>query len=364
MKRFLLIPLVVLLVSGLILGGCAAPAPAPAPEKTWNLKLAHEQTEANDFHVYGHVPWAQNVEKATNGRVKVTIFPNQVLMKSKDAWEGVQSGIADVAWIFTGFFPGQFDLLDSISLPFMAPNAEVASRTAWALYEKFPEIQAQSADAKILTVWTTEPYWFLTTKKHIKVLEDFKGMKIRMTGGPPTEMMKLLGGVPMMVPMPDNYLNLQKGVTDGMAGPAEAIVGFRIYEVAKYYTFVPTVCVSFLLAMNKDVWNEMPPDIQEAIMSVSGESQSIRYGGYCFDGAREKMPGIIEKAGYEMITYTPPKEEVDRWIEVAGKPLWDGWAEKMEAKGHANAREILDETLRLVEQYSAGRTDMWRDLAK
>ncbi len=154
-------------------------------------------------------------------------------------------------------------------------------------------------------------------------MEDFKGMKIRMTGGMAIDMMKLLGGVPVTVPMPDCYENLQKGVIDGMAAPGEAIAGFRLYEVVKYYTMVPTTCVSQQLIMNKKTWNSFPPDIQEAIMSVSGENGSIRFGGGCFDRAWTILPGMVKKAGKVMITYTPPEEEINRWIEKAGKPLWE-----------------------------------------
>ncbi|MBN2062133.1 MAG: TRAP transporter substrate-binding protein [Deltaproteobacteria bacterium] len=349
MKKFiLLIP--VMFLSVLVLN--CTQAGAQTSQKTWNLKMHHEQAETSPYQVYGHVPWAQDVEKATNGRVKITIYPMQTLMKSKDAWEGVKSRIADISWIFTGYFPGQMDLIDAITLPFMSPSGHVGSRVAWALYQKFPEIQAQVDDVKILTCWTSEPYRFITTKKQINTMADFSGLKLRMTGGPPTEMMKLLGGVPMMVPMPDNYENMQKGVTDGMAGPAEAILGYRLYEVVKYYCTIPTVCVNFFLIMNKKVWGEMPPDIQDAIMSVSGEKQAIRYGRDVFDGAYNSMPDVIKKAGYEYNVNTPPNEEVDKWIAVAGKPLWDDWVKRMEAKGHKVASQILAETLKLVEEYS------------
>ena len=351
--------LVTLLGIILILCGCAAPAPAPtakasptAPVKTWNLKMHHEHATTSPYQIYGHQPWADAIEKATNGRVKVTIYPMQTLMKGKDSWDGVQSGVADMAHVFTGYYPGIFELLDCISLPFLARNAEVASRTAWALYQKYPEIQAQMKNAKVLTIWTTYPYIFLTPKKQIKTLEDFKGMKMRMTGGPPTEMMKLLGGNPMLIPMNDMYLNLQKGVVDGMAGEGEAITGYRLYEVLKYYTVVPSVTVWFFHAMSWDTWNSFPPDIQQAIMSVSGETQCIRYGKDVYDKAWADLPGVIAKAGFEMITYTPPKEEVARWIAVAGKPVWDDWITKMEAKGNKNARQILEECQRLIKEYT------------
>lgn len=363
MKKFLLIPLMIALMTASIVGGLT-PAPAQG-QKTWTIKFHYEQPTTAPLPVYGFEPWAKDVERVTKGRVKMEIYPGDTLFKTKtDAVEAVKAGIADIAFMYAWAFAPQFDLIDAIGVPFLAPNAEVASRTAWALYQKFPEVQAQWKDVKLLSAWTTDPYIFITTKKQIKVLEDFKGMKIRMTGGAATDMMKLLGGVPVTVPMPHNYENLQKGVIDGMAAPGEAIAGFRLYEVVKYYTLVPTTCVTQELIMNKNTWNKLPSDIQEAIMSVSGEHAAIRHGGGCFDRAWEKLSDTVKKAGYEMITYTPPKKEVDRWITIAGKPLWDTWVKKMEERGHTNAREIQEETIRLIKQYSQGKTDMWREMFK
>jgi len=268
-----------------------------------------------------------------------------------NAPEGIKSGIAEVAWLFTGYFPGQFEPFDAVTLPFIAPSGEVASRVIWALYNKFPELQAVTADFKVLTAWTSAPYYLLTTKKHVKTVDDIKGMKIRSTGGPPTDMTKLLGATPLMQPMDQVYLNMQKGVIDGAWVPSEANLGFRLYEQAKYYTWVPTVTVVFMLIMNKEVWNEMPPDIQQAIMSVSGEAQSVRYGGGCFDRSDVELRDTIKKGGYEMVEYTPTPEEMAKWTAVAGKPLWDDWVKKMEAK-KIPGQKLVDETLRLVKEYS------------
>ena len=340
-----------------------APAPGFSKEKKWVLKFHYEMPTTAPLPVYGFEPWAKAVEKATNGRVEIQTFPGDTLFKTKtDAVEGVKAGIADIAFMYAWAYSPQFDLIDAGSIPFLAPNAEVGSRAIWALYEKYPELQAQWKDVKLLAAWSTQPYVFMSHKKHIKVLEDFKGMKIRMTGGMATEMMKLLGGSPMSAPMPSCYECLQKGVIDGMAANGECITGFRLYEVARYYTIVPTTCVTQELIMNKRSWNKLPADIQEAIMSVSGENAAIRFGGGCFDRAWNNLPELAKKAGYEMISYTLPKEEVDRWVKVAGKPLWEKWVENMISLGHSNAREIQDEMVRLVDHYSQGKTDLWKEM--
>jgi len=360
MKRIPVIPLMMVLAAALMVG-----QPTPGFGETWTIKFHYEQPTTAPLPVFGFEPWAKAVEEATKGRVKMQIYPGDTLFKTKtDTIEAIKGGLADVAFMYAWAFSPQFDLIDAVSIPFFAPNAEVASRTAWALFQNIPEVQEQWKDVKVLSAWTTDPYIFITTKKQVKTLEDFKGMKIRMTGGMATEMMKLLGGIPVTIPMPQNYENLQKGVIDGMSAPGEAIAGFRLYEVVKYYTIVPTTCVTQELIMNKKTWNSLPPDIQEAIMSVSGENAAIRMGGGCFDRAWEGLSEKVDKAGYPMVKYTPPKEEVDRWIEIAGKPLWDEWVKNMEKRGYTSAQKIQDEAIRLAKEFSKGKTDMWREMFK
>lgn len=364
MKRFLFIAIALVMASGLILASCAtsatapkppsapapaqspvptsapsptaspvtAPKPSPTSVKTWTLKLNYTANTTQPYTTRGFNPWAQDVEKATNGRVKIQHYPADTLMKSTNAVEGIKSGIAEVAWMNTGHFPGQFEPFDAVILPFITPSGEVASRVIWALYNKFPELQNVTKDFKMLSAWSTAPMLLETTKKLVKNIEDMKGMKIRGTGGPPSDMTKLLGAVPVMLSMTEVYLNLQKGVIDGALVPGEATMGNRLFEVAKYYTWVPTVTTVHMLIMNKEVWNEMPPDIQQAITSVSGEVMALRCGRDVFDWSDGELHNVVKKAGFEMIEYYPTPDELSKWVEVAGKPLWDSWAKSMEVK--------------------------------
>ena len=84
----------------------------------------------------------------------------------------------------------------------------------------------------------------------MKTLDEFKGLKFRVLGGPPTEMAKALGAVPTLIPMPDVYQSLDKGVVDGAAAPWEAVQAFRLYEVAKNFTIAPFYVAYFSLCAN------------------------------------------------------------------------------------------------------------------
>lgn len=352
------------LAAVLILAGAVFfPVNSLAAEKPIVLKYHFEQASTAPMAVYGHFAWGKDVERATNGRVQIQFFPSDTLFKTKtEALEGTMAGVTDIAFMFAWAYSPQLDLIDALSIPFAAPNAEVASRATWKLYEAFPEVQNQWKDVKLLSTWTTAPYYFTSTKKEIKTLEDFKGMKIRTTGGILTEMVKLYGGSPMTVPLPNAYENLQKGVIDGLACNSEIVLGFRTYEITPYFTLVPSTLVTQQLIMNKKAWERLPKDVQEQIMSVSGEQGAIRFGGGAFDRSDDLLDDVLAKEGYKINRYTPPPEEIERW-KAAAQPLAADWVARMEKRGIKNAAEIQAAGLKFVDEIvAAGRVDYWRDL--
>ena len=317
--------------------------------KPITLNMTSQNPETSWGHMSAIAPWAKQVEKATKGQLKIRIYAAQTLTKGKDAWTATKSGVADLGWCFHGYWPGLTPLADVISLPALGfKTAEKGSEMLWNLYEKFPSIQKEFADNQVLLTYTSHPYMLITTDKWVKSLEDIKGLKIRMTGGPPTTQMKALGGVPMLIPMPENYISLQKGVIDGMGAPWEAIHGFRLYEVVKYYTEVPFPAVYFTIAMNKNKWNSLPKDIQRAVMSVSGLEGSKFFGRNFFDTAKDSVFQKAKEGGYPINFYTLSDSERARWLEVGGKPIWEDWVKKMENEGRTDARAILNAALDML----------------
>ncbi|MEW6669579.1 MAG: TRAP transporter substrate-binding protein [Thermodesulfobacteriota bacterium] len=355
MKRLLVLPLVISLVCTLALCSYASAASA----KPIILRFNCQQPET--LWDVGHAakPWLRAVEKATGNKVKFEEYYAQTLSKGPQAWEATKSGIADVSWFFHNYTPGMTTLADVTALPFMPFTHPVqSSAILWKLYEEFPNLAAQFKDNKILFLWGSAPFFLLNSKREIKKLEDLKGLKTRIAGGPPTDAAKVLGMSPMLVSMPDSYLNLQKGVMDGMAVEWQIIEGFKPYEVAKYYTYFPFYTIYFSFSMNWKTWNSLPPDVQKVFTDLGGYKGAIFYSSHFFRGYDEPLGNINERMikwvrekGYEAIDYAIPPAELKRWIDVAGKPLWEKWVADRAAEGYPEARKILNRTLELIETY-------------
>jgi len=87
------------------------------------------------------------------------------------------------------------------------------------------------------------------------------------------------------------------------------------------------------------------------MMSVSGLKGSAIWGKAYFDDTAVVGKAKIKKEGFPLIEYTLPQDELARWTELAGKPIWDKWVKDMNAKGYSDAQQILDETVKLANTY-------------
>ncbi len=330
------------MVSTLLLGAYGIQA------KPITLSLSDQNPDTSWGPVHSTQIWVKKIEQATQGKVKIQIYPNQTLAKGNKNWTAVRDGIADMSWNSMTFYTGLAPLTEVVTLPGLPfKTAEAGSEILWKLYTTFPQVRNELQDNHVLVLYTNEPFMLQTREKQIKTLEDLKGLQIRTVGGPIVDTLKTLGASPIAIPMPDCYVAMQKGTIDGMQSVWEAIPGFRLYEVGKYITTnVPFNSNAFSLVINKKKWASLPKDVKDAITNLSGMEGATFFGRNYFDSARVEVPKLAEEKGYELNIYNLPEKERQRWIDAGVKPVWEDWVKKMEAKGHTDARKVLDFVLK------------------
>lgn len=319
---------------------------ATAKTKTITIRYATMDAKQSWTATHSLLPWMNAVEKATSGQVKFEPYWSNTLSKPLDNWESVKSGVADAGDCGMVFWPGLVPLSDVISLPFIGlETAEQGAAVFWQLYEKFPSIQAEYKDVHVLFFGVAPPN-VLMTNKPVTSVEDIKGLKIRVTGGPPTNYLKILGASPMLIAMTDVYMNLQKGVIDGVIASWTSLESMKFYEVIGYVADVPIYSTFAARVMNIETWNRLPKDVQEAITQLSGFKRSIEFSKTQFDDHVD----LVKNAGYDVKKYVPSSQELAQW-KVAAKSIHDKWVEEMTAAGHPEAREILETAKELLNAY-------------
>lgn len=326
-------------------------SPPPVSAKPIKLRFATSQSPESQAYRDGNLAWAKRVEKATGGRVQIELFPGGALGGTEQSWEIVTSGVTDIVWGSTVHYAGRFPLSEVILLPFLGlPSAKVSGRVVWELYQKFPEIRAEYPNVKVLLLHGGDQYMLITAKKLVQKLEDVKGLRLRAGGKVQIDTAKAMGAVPSFIPLSDFYISLEKGIMDGAIQNWQAIDSWRLYEVTKYVLEENFSSASFWIVMNQDSWKSLPPDIQEAIMSVSGAvgAEEVSAGGW--DSGRNTCLDKIKKQGLKVEVNRLPAEQMAKFNEVL-KPIAENWVSEMEKK-RLPGKAILNETLNLVAKYS------------
>ncbi|UCH21566.1 MAG: TRAP transporter substrate-binding protein [Deltaproteobacteria bacterium] len=326
MKRFFVIPMFVVFLSGLILGAAAAPALA---EKAIELKLSHMDPAGSKVDKLYH-RWAKKMNKETNGRLNIRVIPGAVLVNAFETYQGVEKGVADIGGSFRYSRKGA-ELTGLISMFFAGiPNGAISTRILDEIREKFPAYNQEWQGAKELFLIAIGPATLVTKKKPLSTLEDIKGQQIRVPVREAADYLKALGGTPVGMPMSELLISMQKGTVDGASVQLYAIQSFKIAPVAKYCTLFSLYNPSnYFAMMNWDRWNKLPPDIQKVIDDSRGWFKREMVAAY--DDGDAGAIGWAKKQGMKFTTLSPAERK--RWFSIIG-PVQDQQAAALDAKGY------------------------------
>jgi TRAP-type C4-dicarboxylate transport system substrate-binding protein len=311
MKKSFLFFLVATLCIALLPTGALAAEAAPI-KLTFSIFFppTHGQTKAA-------MDWAKEIEKLTDNKVQITVFPGGTLTKAPQCYSGVVEGISDLGFSLFAYTRGRFPVMAAVDLPMGYPNGKVASKVAQEFAKTFkPE---ELKDVKVLYLHAHGP-GLLHTKKPVRKLEDLKGMKIRATGLS-AKVVKALGGVPVAMPQGSTYESLKKGVVEGTFGPIEVLKGWKQAEVIKYTTECYSVgyTTTFFVVMNLDKWKSLPPDIQKVFETVSEKYVDVH--GKVWDSTDKEGRKYTQSLGNKIIPLSD--EESARWRKAVEPVISD-----------------------------------------
>ncbi len=318
-------------------------------QETFHLQMA-TFWPSNDFQVVeGHEKWIEEIEKRTDGRVRISLHAGEALLGASEIYEGVVTGVADIGTTCPAYTPGLFPLTAAFELPgFNNDNALVASVTAQEGYQRIKEELDidEYEDVKPLFFWATGP-GDLITREPVHNLEDLEGKTLRTVGGV-VPAVESLGATPVSMPMSESYLALDQRIVQGIVAPTDVLKGFRLAEVVNYLTETPFLYnVVFMKIMNQDTWNALPSDIQEIFEEVNREF-AFSYGQLREDYRLEGLNYGIEEFNLEVIQLSD--EELNRWLEKI-EPQSETWVEEMESRG-LPGKKVLEIARELDEKYS------------
>lgn len=293
-----------------ILAMCGA-----ASAQVLNLKLAHQwpQDEA-DYVIATATKFVQEVEKRSNGQIKITVFPAESLVKAGATHTALKNGTVDLAVYPYIYAAGAIPEMNLVLLPGLWKTHDdvFAFRTseAWKRLEQ----KAEAFGFKTLS-WIQISGGVASTKKAIHKHEDVSGLKLRAAGKFMEYALQQAGASTVSMPSSENYSAMQLGLLDGMWTSSGSFGAYRIYEVAKYYVSPEDFSVYFTIepiAISMKTWNKLSPEQQKIMLEVGASLEQA-----ALEGAKREDSRVAK-------LFADKGVKVEKMSEVDWKN-WQAW---------------------------------------
>ena len=293
--------------------------------------------------------WANTIAEASEGRIDVQSFPSMQLGgKPPELIDQVTDGAVDLTWTVVGYTPGRFPRAEVFELPFMLTNAEATSRAFWDIAEKYM-IGDDFKDVKVLAVWVHGP-GLIHSSDPIVTPDDLNGVKLRAPTRIINKLFSNLGATTIGMPVPAVPEALSKGVIDATVIPWEVTGALKTSELVANHTEFGNAALyttAFVFAMNKDVWDALPADLQAIIDANSGADFSA-FAGKTMEALDAGGRAIAEDLGNNIIVLND--DQVAEW-RAASDSTTAEWVAEMDAKG-LDGTGLLAEAQALIAKYS------------
>ena len=292
--------------------------------------------------------WTQSVQKRSNGRIQfdMTSLP-ELGLGGAETIRVLKTGVVDVTETYSGYVAGELPLIEILELPGIFPNPETAKKAILAWKPTEAKILDEKANAVLLAM-AVYPDQALFSKKPLRKLEDFKGLKTRVHSVALSSLVAGLGGVPLTIPFAETYTALERGTLDAAISGTKPGYGLRWYEVSKYLVGPIAMRPHVALAINKNTWKRLPPDLQQILRE---EAEKL-VEGKAFDAIevwnKEGIDKSVEK-GMEHVPFSPELQATLK--EILRTKVVPEWIKRA---GGAEATRLFNEIIAPLVGFTAG----------
>lgn len=295
------------------------------------LKLGHFAAEGSPNAVAAQ-QFKTNVEKRTNGEVKINVFGNNALGSPPEVLEQVMLGAVDMSLSGQDQLAKHLPFYDTISTPFAFKDYAMADKIIDGDFKKWADPELAKKGLVHLSDWEWGFRQLTNSKKSVMVPADLKGMKIRT---PPAfayqAFVEAAGGNAVTIAFPELVMAMKQGVVDGQENPIGTIYSLKLYETQKYMTILNYTYSSMVHVVNKNSWAKLTPAQQQIVREESANSAKLARKTLRDDETTQLKD--LEAKG---IVISRP--DLGPWKAAMG-PAWD----KVKAKvGPDNFKRFMD----------------------
>ncbi|SNT06064.1 tripartite ATP-independent transporter solute receptor, DctP family [Anaerovirgula multivorans] len=296
--------LVLVLLTTSVLSGCASNTPVDSVDssddsKVYEFKFGHAADENNTWHK-GAMKFAEEVEKRSEGRIKVTVYPSEMLGNEIDNVTAIQAGTADM--VLSGeSLQNWANKVGIMSTPYLIKDSEhlkaVIQSEAGEIIEN--EIY-EKAGLKVLTYFERGPR-MLSSNKPINNINDLNGLRLRLPNVPLfVETWNHWGARPTPMAFSEVFTGLQQNTIEAQENPLALMHSGGFYEVQKYINNTAHVRGWIYMLIGVDQWEALPDDLKQVMEEAAQVAQEYEHQLF-LEGEEEIFNSLINEKGMEFI---------------------------------------------------------------
>ncbi|SDL29619.1 TRAP transporter substrate-binding protein [Natronincola ferrireducens] len=299
-----------------------------AADKEYSLRLA---TVVNPPHPWVEMAeyFAEELEKRTDGKVKVTVYPSAQLGSDETTIDEMRTGTIDFivggAQNAASFIP-QYQAFGLAYLFTDDDHFENTIAHGSPVFNRFAELyEEKNLGIKLLGLSGGGVRNVSNNLRPITTPADLQGMRMRLPGSPmEAKLWEALGAIPTSLPWSEIYTAIQTGVVSTFESTISGYNGSKLYEVAKYHSETQHLYMLSHFSMSQSTFDKLPEDYQKIVQEVAIEA-SLKGTeiGKQFD--KELLVDFVEKYGVEV-----NKVDTQAFMEIV-QPLHDELAEDIDA---------------------------------
>jgi tripartite ATP-independent transporter DctP family solute receptor len=300
-----------------------------------DLRLGHFAPDGHPCDVAAK-QFKANVEKRTNGAVKINLFGNNALGSPPEVLEQVLLGAVDMSLSGQDQIAKYLPFYDTISTPFAFKDYDTVDKVIDGEFKTWADPELAKKNLVHLSDWEWGFRQLTNSRKPVNVPDDMKGMKIRT---PPAfayqAFVEAAGGNAVTIAFSELVMAMKQGVVDGQENPIGTIYALKLYETQKYMTIVNYTYSSMVHLVHKNSWAKLTPE-QQKILTEESRNSALLARKLLRDDEAKQLADLQATKG--MIVAKP---DLKPWKAAMG-PAWEKVKGRVGADNFAKFMAIVD----------------------
>ncbi|MCA3238301.1 MAG: TRAP transporter substrate-binding protein [Curvibacter sp.] len=289
----------------------------------WDLAAAYPAT---NFHSENLAQLAADVDKATGGKLKITVHANATLFKLPEIKRAVQGGQAQAGEVLMGALQNEWQIYGADGLPFLADSYDESVKL-WKAQK--PLIEKKLAEQGMLLLYAVAwPPQGIYTKKPINSAADLKGIKWRAYSPATARIADLVGAQPVTVQAAELQQALATGVVESTMTSGATGVDSKLFEHLKYYYDTQAWLPKNMVIVNRKAFDALDKPTQDALLKAAADAEVRGLAASKRIDAETK-----EKLKANGMQVLPPSPTLKADMQKVGQTMLTEWLEKAGPEG-------------------------------